>query len=352
MNTNSFDPVIGKIYCKYNSKSDSFDNLRVVRVKDGNYKLAKLDNNYHIIPGSEISYDEEHFNNDIRKVYTVLKSDGLISLSNIISIKNFENRKEIRDIVVTFFPNNRMTTKPDLAQPYIVARQGITNLFSQMINCDDVAGMAVSLDTLPADFCLADFMSNEGVLSSTIMHTYKIDTSKEIDYILNNSTTKNILKDLFDHAVFHMKNIKADFKYIKKENDCINGYCNSFRRFLEESDFMGELYNKLGIVRVDFSLESEKPITGENKLLLSTLCGGIRINKAIPIPFAYDINMAVVKMKYILAIDPNFKLWIVPYTESENEIDADSIYKMTEQSTNKIHERLMNIVKAYDQSKK
>lgn len=345
---NTFGTQIGKIYCAYNKDTDDFDKIRVVGKVDDKYEIVHLDENCQFIKDDYHRVTEEELN-QIKKDCILLKSEGYVALTNVVSIKGNDNTKEIKDVLAIYFPNNKMTKVPHFNQPYIVARQGINNIFASMAN-EDVVGMAISLDTLPSGYALSDFMFNESVISSTMTHVYKTDTAKSLEILLTNSDTYDILESLYNHALQFRFNTIPGYNHETIADDCIGGYCNSTSRFLIESDFMGELYNKIGIVKVDFELKSNVPIEDEDKLLISTLCGGIRINKAVPIAFGYDVNINSIKMRYLLVSDINDKLWIVPYTESDNEIDAESVYNLTKDATLKLQERLKKVVKAYDKT--
>ena len=148
-----------------------------------------------------------------------------------------------------------------------------------------------------------------------------------------------------------MQNTKPEYIYEEKLDDCIDGYCNTLTRFIVESDFLNDIRLKMGIIKVDFEMETNKPLNEDDKLIIMTLYGGIHIDKAIPLKFDYDIDMKCIKMKYIMAYDKKNELFIIPYTESKNEINANEIYKLTEKRTNQIQQRLASIVKAYDNSK-
>ena len=350
---------LGKIYSKYNSKEDKFELYRVANIinkdDDKEYVISPIDDkSYHFYRDEldcKVLSQEEY--NKFKIDYDALKSEGIVSLSNIVSIKN--DIRSIKDILVIYFPNNKVTKVPDINQPYIVARQGINNIFAEMAGEIDTVGLSVSLDTLPAGYALSDFIANESVEDSRLCHVYKTDSSFDLDLLLENENTDSILKELFDQRVYFLSNTRIDFVKEKYEGKdiCVDGYCNSLRKFLIESGFMEDLLNKMGITIVDFELKDNKPLNEEEKLILITLYGGIKINKAVPLRFSYEINLNGIKMKYLListkdSIDKETELFIVPYTEFSNEVDVYSLYKLTEERTIQLQERLLNCVKAYD----
>ena len=245
-------------------------------------------------------------------------------------------------------PNNRMTKVPDAAQPYIVARQGANNIFS--MNCFGDVGLSLSLDSIPEGYTLTDLMENIRVISSYLTHVYKTDNSTELDIILSNDTTTEILHDLFDHQYNFYKNTRRNFNEEVTEDSVLNGYCRTIKKFLESTDFMGDLFNKMNIIRVDFPMAYSTELDIDQRLMCSMLLGGAKIAKAVPLMFDYSINMTAVKMKYFLAEDSNDILWIVPYTESPAEVDPKVLYDLTEERTTTIQNRLAKVIRAYDQS--
>lgn len=348
----TFNTEIGRIYCKYNAEKDNFDKLRIIGARGSQKKtyIAKiigddyrLDNNSDIIELSEEEY------NDIKRDYDLLKSDGIVSLTNIVSVEN--EFRQIKDILLILFPNNKITNVPELQNPHVVARQGINDIFADMIGNSDKVGCSVSLETLPTGYTLTDFMENTSVISSILCHVYKTDIASDLDILLDNDESSDILTELFDQRVRYLQNTDLNFKYEEAEDQCIDGYCNSLYKFIIESGFMDDVYQTLGIIKVDFKAESGKALSLDDRLFIATLTGGIKIDKAVPLKFDYDIDMTSVKMKYFMILDNANELYIVPYTESSEEVDGEELYNLTEERTIQIQERLAKCVKAYDQSK-
>ena len=343
---------IGRIFCKYNEETDDFDKIRLIKVNKVNgtdektYIMAELDDACHI--KIELVYTQDQFN-EIKKTYTALSSEGIMAITNIVAMEN-EYGKEIKDVLAIFYPNNRMTKVPDAAQPYIVARQGINNIFC-MSSLHPEVGMSLSLDTLPGNLTLADLMANNSVINSYLTHVYKTDNSTQLDALLQNDTTSGILEDLFMHNYHFRINTDLEAKKFEPTKDSVlDGYCMSIKMFLEKSDFMGDLFNKMDIIRVDFPMSYSTPLDIDQKALCAMLLGGARIDRAVPLMFDYSINLSAIKMKYFLAEDSNDILWIVPYTESSAEVDPKVLYDLTEERTTSIQNRLAKVIRAYDQS--
>lgn len=354
---------LGLIFCRFNEEKDDFDKVRLIDIYTSEetgkkaYTFAKLDDNCHCEMSDDPAIgllstviDEEEYNK-VRREYTILKSEGIMSITNIVAAKS--ETRTIRDVLAIYFNNNRKSGVPNAHGPCIVARQGINNLFC--LGAGGEVGISVSIDTLPNGYCLADFMENLGVISSRLCHVYKTDTAKEFGIILENDTTTEILKELYDGRVNYKKNTDFVFSVEMKEgkiniddkNTSIDGYCQTIERFLDLSDFMGDLYNKIGIIRVDFNMAKSTPLTDDQRLMCSILLNGARIYHAEPIKFDYEINMKAIKMKYFLAIDPASTLWLVPYTSGPQEVDPKDLYDLTDDATTQILERLRKVVRAY-----
>lgn len=350
----NFNTDMGRIFCRYNEATDDFDKVRLLRVDKDNttnektYIIAELDDACHIkhledgVGIKTLTQDEF---NAMKHEYTALGSEGVMSITNIVAAENESH--QIKDVLAIFFPNNRTTKVPDANRPYIVARQGVNNIFS--LNTSDV-GISFSIDSVPEGYTLMDLVENIGVLSSVLTHVYRTDNSTELDAILQNDETTKILHDLFDHQFYFYQNTRVDFNMEVTEDSVLNGYCRTIKQFLESTDFMGDLYNKMNIIRVDFPMEQSIELDLDQKLVCSTMLGGARIDKAVPMMFDYSINMTAVKMKYFLAEDSNNILWIVPYTESPAEVDPKVLYDLTEERTNTIQNRLAKVIHAYDKS--
>ena len=347
---------LGKIYCKYNEEIDDFDKIRLIDIdpETGDHTFMRLDKDSHILnTEADIMIMEPEDYDDIKKNWVLLRSEGIISKTDIIAMKR-EDGSDLEDVLLMYFANNKITKVPDIQAPYIVARQGINNIFAEMAGQHDQIGMSVSLETLPPNYALIDFMSNEGTLSTRLIHVYKTDTAKEINMVLMSSdqeNTEKIFQRFYNNRIRFLKNTRPNFDYIPKDHDCIDGHCSDLETFLEESDFMNDIYSTMGIIRIDKEFKQDEPLDDDDRLLIATICGGIRIKKAVPLAFAYDINMEAIKMKYVLVLDSKNKLWIVYYIEA-NEVPVEELYNLTEERTKLLQERMLKCIKTYDISTK
>lgn len=254
-----------------------------------------------------------------------------------------------------YYPADKASGNISPENPKIIARQAVNNIFKTEFDPDsNDVGFSTTEDCLPPDFTFADLTMNNGVISVYSTNVYKFDTPETFSNILNNEDTSAILTDLYNNAIQydHDNSSVIHFGIGAIEDDCYRGYCNSLGKFIATSGLMNDIYNYIGIVKTDFELEFNKPIIGEDLELLSILYGGISIDKAVPIKFGYDINLSSIHMSYMLVMDKNNILWIVPYTKSSTEFSPLDFYKITTEQTNKIQERLKSCVEAYDKYSK
>ena len=337
---------IGKIYCKWNDEIDDYDKYRIIKNDEvDNKKGIWISKNKDI--ETETFYSLEDFS-EFKKDCVLLRSDGVMSCTNIVATT--ANGKDIKDVLLIFFPNNKVTGVPDIKEPHVIARQGVENLFASLAGEIGQVGMSVNLNNMPAGYAISDFMLNDRVLSSQLCHVYKTDSPDDIANIIDNKESDEIIKSLYDSHIQYIKNTNASYQeYTDKDSEykCIDGFCNSLKSFIKNIGFMQDVYDDLHIAFFDGELKENKSLTEDDKLTMSVLYGGIHIDKAIPLKFDYDINLSAIKMKYILVMDNTFTLYIVPYTESPDEIDAEAVYKMNEERVATVQERLKKCANAY-----
>lgn len=341
---------IGKLFCKYNSIDDGFDMVRIIKECDNgkSWNYAELDHDYKVKGYKTLAKDKFK---EMVKSYTPLAPDGILSLSNVV-VTELENGREIKDIIMLFFMENKGIHMIDADNPCILARQSLMNIFKTSLdpNEDDV-GFSITDDACPEGYNFSDLSAASRIIDSRMTNVYKFDTPSTLAVLLDNTITQDILNDLYETAIQYAKDTTLNFMNAIKD-DCYNGYCNSLFKFIGHCGLMTDIYSKIGIIKTDFKLEFNKPISDENKVFLSMMCGGINIVKAVPIKFGYDIDLNAIKMKYMIVMDSDEILWIVPFTESEQEFSPLEFYKMTEEQTNRIQTRLKATMENYDNHNK
>ena len=335
---------LGKILFKYNESKNDFDMVRVKSIDKENNKVTLIFNygkNNNFCDDIDMRLYKE-----LRENYSVLKSSGILSISNIVTAKS-ESGNEIKDVLLVFFKNQDDTGEPDFYKPTIVARQSLEDLVSENINNEiNKVGFSSSQEDLPPDYQLTDLLINEKVLDSKLYHIYLADKSDEIIDLIKNEESENIFKELYDKEINHMKKTRLKFDTTIQRKS-INGFCKSLDVFIKENDFVGDINRSLGIGFIDVSLKNHKILTEDDKTFLSLMYGGIRFDKTYVIEYHYDIDLSQIKMKYLIIKDILEDTYIVGYTESPEEITKDQI-QLSNQKAKQFRDRLSKIAKAYD----
>ena len=334
---------LGKIYCKYNEETDNYDVKRVISTNNekGTVTICNCDEDYKLTQETKKYTNEEYL--EFRRSWIELKSDGIISRSNVLSISAEEFGRDVDDVILMFFPNSKETKVPTIDNFRAVARQGITNIFADMAGYTDEVGVSVTIDTLPAGYTLSDFIENKKVYDTKLTHFYKIDNCESIARILDSKKTHDILNDLYNSRVHYLENTNVNFKDLKLEDNCIDGYCNSLVKFLEESGFILDVKYILGIIKMDFEITENTPITGDDLTLLSITYGGIKMYKTVPMKFDYYVDLDAIKMKYILVEDKTNTLYIVGYADKPNMVDPIEEQHKIEERLDTIYGRLSGL---------
>lgn len=341
---NKIQTDLGKILFKYNESKNDFDMIRIKSIDKENNKVTLIDiNDMNNKKYFEISLEDYK---NIKRNYSALKSSGILSISNIVTAKS-ESGVEVKDVLLVFFKNQDDTGEPDFYKPTIVARQSLEDIVSENINNNiNKVGFSASQEDLPPDYQLTDLLINEKILDSRLYHIYLADKFDDILDLIDNEESENIFKDLYDREINHMKKTRLKFD-TTIDRKSINGFCKSLSIFMKENDFVGDINRALGIGFIDVSLKNHKVLTEDDKVFLSLMYGGIKLDKTYVINFHYDIDMSQIKMKYFIIKDILGDTYIVGYTESPDEITKDQI-KMSEQKANQFRDRLSKIAKAYD----
>lgn len=338
---------LGKIYCKYDDANDKYDVKRVIKI-DKETKLITLcdcDEEYNLTNETK-QYNEEEYS-ELRRTWIELKSDGIISKSNVLVIDKDEFNATVNDVILMFFPNNKVTGVPSIDEYKVVARQAINNIYADMSGTHDTVGVSVNINNIPAGFALSDFIENKKVYNTTLTHFYKIDDYKTVARLLDDTQTKSILGALFNQRIEYLKNTDPIFSRNPKKvtkDDCIDGYCNSLERFIKETGFINDIKDILGIMKVDFTIHENTPLMDNDKILLSVLYGGIKIEKTYPLKFDYYIDLDTIKMKYVMVEDNTDTLFVIGYTEYPDDVDVTELYSNMQERLDAIYGRLSKIV--------
>ena len=330
---------VGNIFGRY-FENDELDAFRILDVhnEDGvNHIITtKIDEDFHIINKDIIDdYTLEEFLNlvhsDTSTPYNLIIPEGTVGLVNVKTMVN-ENGIAINDVILTYYDYEDEIDSDGIS---VLVRQGLDDVYDT-----DCVGVSYLKQELKENtgIEISDLMYCDGAIGEPhIASVYKTDTPDELAILLDNEKTEEILTDLFEHSLDDLYDDSDEFVYHK-------GYCKNLRTLIDRSGFINDIYSMMGITEVDFEIkEGVNTIEGDDKILLSLLYGGIRINETYVSRWAYDIDLEEIKTKYAMIMDSTKKLYIVGYTESEEEWSTE----LKDQQLDRLHERLMRCAKVY-----
>ena len=332
--------LMGQIICKWDDAKNDFHKLRVTKQKGDNYILSELDYHGKIILNTEKEvslYDIRDMLNN--QGYVNLKSDGLIMISDVVVMKS-EAGRDIKDVIIMFYKYDEKIGDIDLSKPAVIARQSLNDPTSE--NSDKV-GFSFYTEDLPDDFPVDTLLIFDTLLDTRSFNYYKTDTFDTIYGFLHSTESDDIIKDLYNMAIYHAKKV---FKYFEEPKDgYYNGQCKDLFTFLKATNFIVDVRTSIGIGTVDFDMMGN--IDAEKKLFISLLYGGINIDTMYVTAFDYTIDLKKIRMKHLLIIDSTDTLYLVGYKESPNEI----IYPdLTDKQTEEIKQRVRRCISIYDKS--
>ena len=255
---------------------------------------------------------------------------------------NFINEagRPINDVILMYFIEG--FCEDSVGDPDVYLRQSMDSLY-----VPGTVGISnLKSEITDAGYKVEDLMYCNKVLGdSYACNVYRTDTVDELNIILNNKRTRMTLEDLYDHAGYMDYNTDPKSAGISDEEVYYKGYCKNLITLLDRSGFINDIYSSMGMTEVDFVIkEGVDTITGDDKILLSLLYGGIRINKTFATKWDYTQDLEEVKTKYMLVVDSDKKVYIVGYTESEEEWSTE----LKAQQLEHLSERLMHCAKVYD----
>lgn len=301
--------TIGGMGYKYNQDTEDFDMIRVIKIKDGEFTVRKVDNkNYHIIPDSEeIKLSKDEFSE-----YSFLEPDAVLTLVNVNMMTDTKGTL-YRDIMIMMFaPDSNGVF--EFTEPTLLARQLLDNPYNEL---EGVCGFSFSKDDLETlvGASIEDLLYSESIINKNMTCMYKTDNIDDIVTLLDNETTQEIFSDLFVHC--------AD-----KDND--KGFCRNLKEFMTKYGALSDARLNLGISYIDMDLSGKTALDDEARYVLSTLYSINIIERSLITKFSYEADLDQIKMPYFLVYDVNEDLYIVAYTKFKNELLKAETKKLEE----------------------
>lgn len=331
---------LGNIYYKWNDETDNYDMLRIVKIQNKETVSCVLN--------GDISTTRKMNLVKLREEYEQLLSNAVLTISRVVSAYT-PNGTPIPDIVVMVFKREDANT--EFSEPDIVCRQGISDIFYEpYCNQEEnpMVGISVTKDTIPSGYNISMITTMDHVEESMIVNIYRTDT---IDTILSILGTKwnDVLIDLLQNK--YNTDRQTDIFLQKECPDTYYGYCKNLRLLFQTNNFMYDVYQLLGMVKVKFEIPFNEDIANnqlpiDQKEKLQDLYE-INMAKTTIIPFDFSIDIDRVNVPYILVMDSTDTLYMVVYTRSEHEyvkqFDTTVLEQMAE-----INKRLCETVEYYE----
>ena len=255
---------------------------------------------------------------DLEKDFTKLTPDALVVAA---IVKN----GDAKDVIISLYRKNDIINQ---SIPYVVCRQMVNDLYSNMLNNDErisYIGMSMSLDTVP-----------EGVDYNMMMVCEKVYYCRVINLYMDDSLN-DILRLL---PIRKYNDALATAAYsIQSSRYPIYGYNDNLRDLLESNEFMYDFYKSMGIDKVTFSLDDAyKDIANLYKnfdeLKEITQC---MIINAVLLKYDKTIDLSAIQTEYRLLSDCNNKLWVLCFE------CGNTISKTYSDDIRNMHQSILNI---------
>lgn len=312
---------VGSKYYKY--VGDETVVIRVMKFKNDKVVTVKNDATNEI---SNITIE------DLENEYVLISFDGLMVISKV----SIGGDKE--DVIVSLYRRKEIDNKDGL--PYMVCRQGITDLHAQPFTegtGKNYYGACISKDTIPAGIDFGIMVACDQVIkdSTQVITVYLNDTFDDIMSLIKTDKYDNTLNLLFlDHLQFVSQKFgQMYYKSKLKSGEC-EGYYTTLHDLLYYNNFMYDFYRGFNIYPLNYTLTDQAPVPEDCRANLSDLlCKNI--DQTFAMKYYYDIAMGSIQKEYVLVSDIEQNVYIVVYTHSgiyevpvENTETAEGISNM------------------------
>lgn len=312
---------VGAKYYKYIGEETEV--IRVMKFKNDEIVVTQNDKT------NEISNMDI---NTLENNYILITFDGLLMISKV----NVGGNKE--DVIVSLYRRKEIENKDGL--PYLVCRQGITDLHAQPFTegtGKNYYGASISRDTIPAGIDFGIMVACDSVVkdSTQVVAIYLNDTFDSILNLIKTEKYDNTLNLLFlDHLQFVSQKYGQMYYKTKLQSGECEGYYSSLRDLLYYNNFMYDFYIGFNVYPLNYTLTDQSPIPDDCRTDLSNLlCKNI--DNTFAMKYYYDIALGSIQKEYILVSDMEQNVYVVVYTHSgiyevpvENTETAEGIANM------------------------
>lgn len=313
---------LGKIFYKYISE-DTVNIYRIVGFTSDENVKAK------VIEGENVGSIITMKYKTVCDEYTFLLHDGVIIFSDVnVGTRNTDNgmKLSVSDVIVAQYRTYDITSGNNI--PWVVCRQNITDLFSQMLveNPEDaLVGMSTTEASMPAGVDYEIMMRCDGINNSILVNIYLQDT---LDDILSIIKTKSFDKLLEANTIDHVRAVEAKLNRklkLKPGTKSVDGYCLTLKQLLVENNFWYDVEQGFNIISINTPMELSETGESLSEDMRYKLSHIIRkaIANTIVIKYDMDIDLSEFKNKYVLVRDSNNDLYVVGYTTLGEYIEPD-----------------------------
>lgn len=253
------------------------DNPEIIRILNINYDKNIV--KYKTESGERKKGDYKNIKRDYRTlapdgeiIFTVCKIG--IDSDVIVAMQSFMRLEEEYD---------RLNKK---YMPYVVCRQLVADVFSNMANPDNVViGASISVDTCPPNIDYACLLASDGVDYTNSIAIYKDDTLEDILSLFDNKP--------YDDALLSLEPAYGQ----------VNGYCHSLKELLESNNFMYDFRKCFNIMEIPFEINEEDIEEGHldfpnTEYLAKEL--KVNIQETYLVRYSREINFSKIKRDYVL----------------------------------------------------
>lgn len=354
MEKTKIDTILGLILCKYDENTDDFLKWRIVREVDKNTKSYELWA-MHLPNCKRTSTIEEIKDMIENQDFVVLESSGILAVSIVNMGK--ANGKDVNDVRLMWFKRENDSNNIYMSDLAAVASQALNDIYAESMGETGKVGLSVTKDTLPAGFELEDFLGCVSTISCSMYHIYKTDKLFDITNMTRTKQIKEIFKSLYENHINYLEKTKPFFdkKFLKDEKQ-VDGYCKTYTAFIKHTGFYYDIDQTIGIGHLPFRIEeNQTALTDEQVVEFMLIYGGIRVHNTFILKFDYTIDLSTIKMKHCLCKDDTGTLYIIGYTESQEDIAVGVMEhtlkkyeEIAKRDDNAIKARLKKLIEAYD----
>ena len=321
--------MLGYKLFKINENNEA-EIIRIIKIDNKNNKLR----NFEKVDIYNYSTDRIETGIKVEKLkdYTPLEPDAFftISIATVVDTKGVE----LEDVVCTI-SNYRMVKSGMSTIPYGVCRQNITDVFNNLLvtsdNDDDMlVGLAVNMNTCPANFEYKNMFVAKSVRDDTFINFYVNDTIDDILKMVDVDIYNKVLSDLFNRHINHIQ--RPDLLFLSEHG----GWCKDVETLLKINNFQSDINEMLDIMQVDFnimdySIDKTLSKDGEeikyksmNEALNSwfSCMAKINITDSTILDYNHDIDLSNIANYYLIR-DNTSTLYVIFYTKDNEKYKYD-----------------------------